>query len=46
MIATQVPKQPQPQTVVGPKSSTDRMATMPAVVSSQYQIRERGLRAV
>jgi Protein of unknown function (DUF2934) len=41
MIATQVQKQPQPKTVVGPKSSIGRVATMQATVPSQAKIRER-----
>jgi hypothetical protein len=43
MIDTQVRKQPQPKTVVGPKSLTDRAATMVATVPSQAKIRERAL---
>jgi Protein of unknown function (DUF2934) len=41
MIYTQVRKQPQPKTVVGPKSLTDRAATMVASVPSPAKIRER-----
>ena len=41
MIDTQVRKQPQPNTVVGPKSLADRPATMVATVPSQAKIRER-----
>jgi hypothetical protein len=38
MIDTQVNKQSQPQSVAGPKTSTD---SMPAVTPSQDRIRER-----
>ena len=41
MIGNQVQKQPQPKTVVGPKSSTGRVATMQATAPSQAHIRER-----
>jgi hypothetical protein len=41
MIDTQVQKQPQPKTVVGPNSSTGRVATMQATVPSEAKIRER-----
>ena len=41
MVETQVPKQPQPKTVAGTQSSTERMATVQATVPSQARIRER-----
>ena len=34
-------KQPQPKTVVGPKSSTDKVTTMQATVPLQDRIRDR-----
>jgi hypothetical protein len=47
MIDSKPRKQPAPKTVVGPKSSTGNVATMPAVISipipipAQDRIRER-----
>ncbi len=41
MISPKTPKQPQPKVVVGPKSSSVKMAMMPNTHPRQDRIRER-----